>query len=68
MPSQTVCYPAKMAHGHVTALIRQGVRRIFYPCLTRESLSEDSRYNCPVVSGYPEVIRLNTDELRESGT
>ena len=68
MPSQTVCYPAKMAHGHVTALIRQGVRRIFYPCLPRESLSEDSRYNCPVVSGYPEVIRLNTDELRESGT
>lgn len=68
MPSQTVCYPAKMAHGHVTALIRQGVRRIFYPCLPRESHAEDGRYNCPVVSGYPEVIRLNTDELRESGT
>ena len=68
MPSQTVCYPAKMAHGHVTALIRQGVRRIFYPCLPRESLTENGRYNCPVVSGYPEVIRLNTDELRESGT
>ena len=68
MPSQTVCYPAKLAHGHVTALLRQGVREIFFPCLPREGQDTSVRgYNCPVVSGYPEVIRLNTDEVRELG-
>ena len=68
MPYQTVCYPAKLAHGHVTALLRQGVREIFFPCLPREGQDTSVRgYNCPVVSGYPEVIRLNTDEVRELG-
>ena len=67
MPSQTVCYPAKMAHGHVMALIYRGIKRIFYPCMPLENSSDDSRYNCPVVSGYPEVVRLNTDELRDNG-
>ena len=70
MPSQTVCYPAKLAHGHVTALLRQGVKRIFFPCLPRErgdAITKANGYNCPVVSGYPEVIRLNIDEVREQG-
>ncbi len=68
MPSQTVCYPAKLAHGHVAALMRAGLRRIFFPCLPRihrESASAAGDFNCPVVAGYPEVVRLNTDELLE---
>ena len=70
MPSQTVCYPAKLAHGHVTALLQQGVKRIFFPCLPRErgdAITKANGYNCPVVSGYPEVIRLNIDEVRQQG-
>ncbi len=70
MPSQTVCYPAKLAHGHIASLLRKGLKRIFFPCLPRERReSKDAAdgYNCPVVAGYPEVIRLNTDELLEQG-
>lgn len=70
MPSQTVCYPAKLAHGHVAALWRRGVRRVFFPCLPRErkeSPAANDCYNCPVVTGYPEVVRLNAEEAREEG-
>ena len=70
MPSQTVCYPAKLAHGHVEALVRQGVRHIFFPCLPRERKETESAsdsYNCPVVAGYPEVLRLNTESLAGNG-
>ena len=68
MPSQTVCYPAKLAHGHIASLLRKGLKRIFFPCLPRERRENKDAadgYNCPVVAGYPEVIRLNTDELLE---
>ena len=68
MPSQTVCYPAKLAHGHIASLLRKGLKRIFFPCLPRERRENKNAadgYNCPVVAGYPEVIRLNTDELLE---
>lgn len=70
MPSQTVCYPAKLAHGHIASLLRKGLKRIFFPCLPRERRENGTAadgYNCPVVAGYPEVIRLNTDELLEKG-
>ena len=70
MPSQTVCYPAKLAHGHVAALLDMGLRRIFYPCLPRErreSGTASGCFSCPVVAGYPEVVRLNTDELAARG-
>ncbi len=62
MPSESVCYPAKIAHGHVQALIDAGVKFIFYPCLPyerKEDPNADNHYNCPVVGSYPEVIRLN---------
>ena len=52
-------------HGHVCALIDEGVKTIFYPCLTYnfdEGLS-DNHYNCPVVAYYPEVISANVSEL-----
>lgn len=62
MPSESVCYPAKIAHGHIQALIDGGVKFIFYPCLPyerQEDKNADNHYNCPVVGSYPEVIRLN---------
>ncbi len=65
IPSDTVCYPAKLMHGHVYSLLNEGVTTIFYPCLTYnfdEGLS-DNHYNCPVVAYYPEVISANVPEL-----
>ena len=62
IPSDTVCYPAKLMHGHIEYLVQQGVRNIFYPCMTYnvdEQLG-DNNYNCPVVAYYPEVIRSNS--------
>lgn len=68
--ADTVCYPAKIAHGHVEALVRQGVKHIFYPCIPRErqEIAEaDNHYNCPVVIGYAEVLRANIDSLKQNG-
>ena len=61
IPSDTVCYPAKLIHGHIQALLEDGVDTIFYPCMTY-NLDEglgDNHYNCPVVAYYPEVIGAN---------
>ncbi len=68
--SQTLCYPAKMVHGHVLDLLERGVNRIFYPAQPverREFADVFASFNCPVVGSYPEVIRLNMDEIREPG-
>lgn len=68
IPSQTVCYPAKLAHGHIVALTKKKIDFIFYPCLPFEMHAEyktDNRYNCPLVGTYPEVLRLNIDLLKE---
>ncbi len=65
IPSDTVCYPAKLLHGHVEALLGMNVQYIFYPCMTYnfdEGLS-DNNYNCPVVAYYPEVIGANVRGL-----
>ncbi len=70
IPSQTVCYPAKLAHGHVLDLLAKGVRTIFYPCIPHEQKefdSQDNQYNCPVVGGYPELLQNNLDALRTPG-
>ena len=67
IPSDTVCYPAKLLHGHIESLIEQGVKDIFYPCMSYnldENLG-DNNYNCPVVAYYPEVIRSNVSELKK---
>ena len=69
IPSQTVCYPAKLAHGHIVSLVRKKVDFIFYPCLPFEMPADyrtDNHYNCPLVGTYPEVLRLNIDLLREN--
>ena len=67
MPSESVCYPAKLAHGHIMSLIKQGINTIFYPCIPysrREYESSDNHYNCPIVISYSEVIKNNVEELR----
>ena len=66
IPSDTVCYPAKMMHGHIKWLLAQGLTSIFYPCMTY-NVDEDSSqncYNCPVVAYYPEVLAANIEELK----
>ncbi len=71
IPSQTVCYPAKLAHGHVLDLIEQGVDHIFFPCLPfeqRDFAGQANTYNCPVVIGYPELLAKNISALKENGT
>ena len=68
IPSESECYPAKLAHGHVTWLIKQGVKFIFYPCIPYERTEfEDSvnHYNCPIVTSYAENIKNNVDELND---
>ena len=70
MPSESVCYPAKLSHGHVTALINEGVRFVFLPCLSyemdeRAETGADNHYNCPVVATYGEVIKNSVPELRD---
>ncbi|WP_367925951.1 acyl-CoA dehydratase activase [uncultured Ruthenibacterium sp.] len=67
IPSDTVCYPAKLVHGHIHRLSKMAVNAIFYPCMTYnvdEGLG-DNCYNCPVVAYYPEVIAANCHEIRE---
>ncbi len=71
MPSESVCYPAKLAHGHIQALINDGVKLIFYPALPYEMTDDnggDNHYNCPVVATYSEVIRNSVPELRHGVT
>ncbi|GHV59125.1 2-hydroxyglutaryl-CoA dehydratase [Campylobacterota bacterium] len=71
LPSDTICYPAKLVHGHIVNLIQQGVKTIFYPCIPfeqKEFADSHNHFNCPVVTSYPELIRNNIDYLKESGT
>ncbi len=68
IPSESVCYPAKLVHGHVAALIKDGVRFIFYPSVAyeqKEMDDSDNHYNCPIVTSYSENIKNNVEELRE---
>ena len=69
IPSDTVCYPAKLMHGHIADLLEQGVTTIFYPCMTYnfDEKKGDNHYNCPVVAYYPELLRANVSELSEPG-
>lgn len=67
IPSESECYPAKLAHGHVMWLIKQGVQNIFYPCIPyeQEEIKDASNhYNCPIVTSYAENIKNNMEELK----
>ena len=68
IPSESECYPAKLAHGHVKWLIDQGIKFIFYPSIPYERTEfpdANNHYNCPIVTSYPENIKNNVEELRD---
>lgn len=68
IPSESVCYPAKIVHGHIMNLIEKGVKSIFYPCIMyekKEFATSDNSYNCPIVTSYSEAIKLNVEDLTE---
>lgn len=68
IPSDTVCYPAKLAHGHIENLLDKGVDFIFYPCMSYnlDEGESDNHFNCPVVAYYPELLLANNPRLNES--
>lgn len=68
IPSESECYPAKLVHGHVSWLIKQGIKTIFYPCIPyerQEDPQSGNHYNCPIVTSYAENIKNNMEELTE---
>lgn len=69
IPSESVCYPAKLSHGHIMDLVNKNVDIIFYPCIPYEHKEQDKAdncYNCPIVTSYPETLKNNMDVIREN--
>lgn len=69
MPSESVCYPAKLSHGHVMDLLKKKPDFIWFPCSKWERQEDEgagNHFNCPIVASYAEALRLNIDELRTS--
>ena len=66
IPSDTICFPAKLLHGHIEALLAQEPDLIFYPCMSYnvDEGAGDNHYNCPVVAYYPEVANINIKALK----
>ncbi|MBQ5950630.1 MAG: 2-hydroxyacyl-CoA dehydratase [Lachnospiraceae bacterium] len=70
IPSESECYPAKLAHGHIHWLIANGVKTIFLPCVPferQEQAGAQNHYNCPIVTSYAENIKNNVEELKSEG-
>ena len=70
MPSESVCYPAKLSHGHIMNLIERSVDFIWMPCSKWERQEDETagnHFNCPIVASYPEALRLNIDDLKDKG-
>lgn len=68
IPSESACYPAKIVHGHIIALVNKGIDNILYPSIAyelKEFKEANNHYNCPIVTSYPEVIKNNMDIIRE---
>lgn len=68
IPSESVCYPAKLVHGHIQNLINKGIKNIFYPSVIYELVEDknaNNNYNCPIVTSYPEVIKNNMEQISE---
>ena len=68
IPSESACYPAKIAHGHIAALIKAGVKTIFYPSIIFERQEQEeaaNHFNCPMVISYPDVLKNNMDVLAD---
>ncbi|HIR01781.1 MAG TPA: CoA activase, partial [Candidatus Aveggerthella stercoripullorum] len=69
MPSESVCYPAKLSHGHIMNLLEKHPDFIWFPCSKWERQEDEgagNHFNCPIVASYAEALRLNIDELRTS--
>lgn len=67
IPSESECYPAKLVHGHVSWLIKQGINFIFYPCIPyeRDEMPDaNNHFNCPIVTSYAENIKNNVEEIK----
>ena len=68
MPSESVCYPAKLSHGHIMNLLKKDPDFIWYPCVRWERQEDETagnHYNCPIVMSYPQALGLNIDELAQ---
>ncbi len=66
IPSEAVCYPAKLVHGHILNLLEKGIKTIFYPSVVfeeKEDEAQQNHFNCPIVASYPEVIRVNMESI-----
>ncbi|NMA22092.1 MAG: 2-hydroxyglutaryl-CoA dehydratase, partial [Spirochaetales bacterium] len=70
IPSDTVCYPAKLMHGHIDYLLKAEVDAIFYPgsSYNIDEQKGDNHFNCPVVAYYPEVLKHNIEALNDGST
>ncbi|MDD6785591.1 MAG: acyl-CoA dehydratase activase-related protein, partial [Eggerthellales bacterium] len=69
MPSESVCYPAKLSHGHIMDLLKRDIDFIWMPCVRWERQEDggaNNHYNCPIVMSYSEALKLNVDDLQES--
>ena len=67
IPSESECYPAKIVHGHIEALVEEGIKYIFYPSITheyKEVAEADNCYNCPIVTSYSENIKNNVESIK----
>ena len=67
IPSESECYPAKLAHGHIQWLINQGITTIFHPCVFyehQENKKSQNHFNCPMVISYAENLRNNIDTIK----
>lgn len=67
IPSDTVCYPAKLVHGHIIKLINEGYENIFYPCMSYniDERKGDNHFNCPIVAYYPQTIKNNVKDIEK---
>ena len=68
IPSESVCYPAKLSHGHIVSLLEQGIKTIFYPCIMhsrKEDKNANNDYNCPIVISYSENLKNNMEDLKD---
>ena len=66
IPSESECYPAKLAHGHVQWLVDNGIKTIFHPCVFyehQETSAAQNHYNCPIVISYPENLKNNVEAV-----
>lgn len=65
IPSDTICYPAKLVHGHIERLLEMDLPAIFAPCMSYniDEKKGDNHYNCPIVAYFPENIKNNVTAI-----